>query len=205
MFTAQHIWQLPTTPTARSVSSPTRLRVPVAPVLRACCVEAPLVSTSRTSKVSERHDRTTPTPPAGRRSRSMRPWTSSGPRPAQATCTGVVGLTNPLVPTRVLRRAGTNRRCWHSRPHRWVLRLAWPRPQASQTAARLIIPSNNGRGVKCRVRLHRSSKHEEHKAEAVLLCGLYSLNLTAGRAMDFHDSCCRSDADCRAISMPACR
>ena len=103
---------------------------------------------------------------------------------------------------RVLCRAGTNRRCWHSRPDRWVLRLAWSRPQASQTAARLIN-QQLARGAKCRVRLNRSSKHEEHKAEAALLCGLYSLNLTAGRAMDFHDSCCRSDADCRAISMPA--
>ena len=56
----------------------TQSRVPVAPVVRACCVEAP----------------------------------------------------------------GTNRRCWHSRPDRWVLRLAWSRPQASQTAARLINLSN---------------------------------------------------------------
>ena len=46
VFTAQPHLQLPTTPTARSVCSPTRLREPVAPVLRASCAEDPLVSTS---------------------------------------------------------------------------------------------------------------------------------------------------------------
>ena len=37
------------------------------------------------------------------------------------SCTGVVGLTNELKPTPFCPRAGTNRRCWHSQPYRWVL------------------------------------------------------------------------------------
>ena len=39
-----------------------------------------------------------------------------------------------------VRGAWTDRGCWHSRPYRWVLQLAWTCALAALTAGRLIIP-----------------------------------------------------------------